>query len=110
MDVWWELGSGKRSGGVAITRRQSKTEGCSGNLFCCVVDIYNDLNAGGIDNQSRSSNLSRRPSPQETVGIYDLFAGDKDDFLSGDEVNDLEGEMTATITEISIPNRTCQRL
>ena len=66
-------------------------------------EVYNHLNARGIDSQSRSSNLSRRPSPQGTVGIYDLFAGDKDDFLSGDEVNDLEGEMTATITEISIP-------
>jgi len=43
-------------------------------------------------------------------GIYDLFAEDKDDFLSGEEASDLEGEMTATITEISIPNRTSQRL
>jgi len=45
-----------------------------------------------------------------SAGIYDLFAGDKGDLLSGEEASDLEGEMTATITEISIPNRTCQRL
>ena len=72
-------------------------------------EVYNNLNAGGIDSQSRSSILSRRPFPQGTVGIYDLLAGDKVDFLSGDEVSDLEGEMTATITEISI-SRTCQHL
>jgi hypothetical protein len=54
-------------------------------------------------------------SSQEIVSagdgdIYDLSAGDKGDFRSDEEVSDLEGEMTATITEISIPNRTCQRL
>jgi len=45
-----------------------------------------------------------------SAGIYDLFAGDKGDLLSGEEASDLEGEMTATITEISIPDRSCQRL
>ena len=39
-----------------------------------------------------------------------MFAGDKDDLLSSDKDSDFEGEMTATITELSIPNRTCQRL
>ena len=41
---------------------------------------------------------------------YALFARDKGNFLSGEETSDLEGEMTATITETSTSNRTCQRL
>jgi len=45
-----------------------------------------------------------------SAGIYDLFAGNKGNLLSGEEASDLEGEMTATITKISIPNRTCQCL
>ena len=41
---------------------------------------------------------------------YALFAHDKGNFLSGEEISDLEGEMMATITETSTSNRTCQRL
>ena len=103
----------KEVGGLLLQEGNQRQRGVVATCFVAWLiggEIYNNLNAGGIDSQSRSSNLSRGPSPQGTVGIYELFAGDKDDFLSGDEVSDLEGEMTATITEISIPNRTCQRL
>ena len=45
MDVgWWELGSGEKKsgggGGGLLCVQVGKTEGCSGNLFCCVVDRW----------------------------------------------------------------------
>lgn len=42
--------------------------------------------------------------------IHDFLAGGRDDVVAGDEASDLKGEITATITEISILNGTCQPL